>query len=133
MQRIADRFTPNRIGATTPSPPIRSGARPSAPTSTSYGTLPILLALAAVLLLLACANVANLLLVRSVARRREMRHSPVDGRQPLALVRQLMVENLLIALAGGAVALVITFWTGAHPAPVHAPTHAAPDHQRPRR
>jgi len=75
------------------------------------GTLPILLALAAVLLLLACANVANLLLVRSVARRREMAIRLSMGASQWRVVRQLLVENLLIGLAGGAAALILTFWT----------------------
>ena len=75
------------------------------------GTLPILLALAAVVLLLACANVANLLLVRSVARRREFAIRLSMGAGRWTLVRQLMGENLLLALAGGAVALSCTVWT----------------------
>lgn len=75
------------------------------------GTLPILLALAMVLLLLACANVANLLLVRAVSRRREFAIRLSMGASRWALVRQLMIENLLIALMGGAAALAITFWT----------------------
>jgi predicted permease len=75
------------------------------------GTLPILLALAAVLLLLACANVANLLLVRSVARRREFAIRFALGAGRGALVRQLMAENLLLAMAGGAIALSLTMWT----------------------
>jgi predicted permease len=75
------------------------------------GTLPILLALAAVLLLLACANVANLLLVRSVARRREFAIRLSMGAGRWTLVRQLMLENMLIALAGGAFALCATVWT----------------------
>ena len=75
------------------------------------GTLPILLALAAVLLLLACANVANLLLVRSVARRREFAIRLSMGAGRWTLVRQLMAENLLIAAAGGTVALCCTVWT----------------------
>ena len=76
-----------------------------------YGTLPTLLALAAVLLLLACANVANLLLVRSVARRREFAIRMSMGATRWRLVRQLMIENLLVALAGGATALLCTVWT----------------------
>ncbi len=75
------------------------------------GTLPILLALAAVLLLLACANVANLLLVRSVARRREFAIRMSMGAGRWALVRQLMIENVLIALAAGVLALLSTMWT----------------------
>ena len=75
------------------------------------GTLPILLALAAVLLLLACANVANLLLVRSVARRREFAIRLSMGAGRWTLVRQLMLENMLIAVAGGALALCATVWT----------------------
>ena len=75
------------------------------------GVLPILLALAALLLLLACANVANLLLVRSVARRREFAIRMAMGASRWRLVRQLMAENLIVALAGGGLALVGTIWT----------------------
>jgi len=76
-----------------------------------YKTLPMLLALAAALLLLACANVANLLLVRSVARRRELALRMSMGASRWRLVRQLLIETLLLALAGGALALVLTNWT----------------------
>ncbi|HKD07204.1 MAG TPA: ABC transporter permease [Bryobacteraceae bacterium] len=75
------------------------------------GTLPILLALALLLLLLACANVANLLLVRSVARRRELAIRLSMGASRWRLVRQLMVENGMIAMAGGGLALLLTTWT----------------------
>jgi len=75
------------------------------------GTLPILLALAALLLLLACANVANLLLVRSVTRRREFAIRLSMGASRWRLVRQLMAENLIVALSGGGLALLGTIWT----------------------
>jgi predicted permease len=75
------------------------------------GTLPILLALAALLLLLACANVADLLLVRSVSRRREFAIRLSMGSSRWKLVRQLLVENLLLAAAAGAAAVAITYWT----------------------
>jgi predicted permease len=76
-----------------------------------YGTLPMLLALAAALLLLACANVANLLLVRSVGRRREFAIRLSMGASRWRIVRQLLAENMLIALGGGGVALALTLWT----------------------
>jgi predicted permease len=76
-----------------------------------YGTLPMLLALAAALLLLACANVANLLLVRSVGRRREFAIRLSMGASRGRIVRQLLAENMLIALGGGGVALALTLWT----------------------
>jgi len=110
MQRIADSYPAAHQGANQIStdPLWRS---PFGANVYLYGTLPILLALAAVLLLLACANVANLLLVRSVSRRREYAIRLSMGASRWRLVRQLMVENLLLAMAGGGVALAITFWT----------------------
>jgi predicted permease len=73
--------------------------------------LPMLMCIAGLVLLLACANVANLMLVRSVARRREIAIRMSQGASRWRLVRQLLVESLVMALAGGAVALLITFWT----------------------
>jgi predicted permease len=73
--------------------------------------LPMLMSIAGVVLLLACANVANLMLVRSMARRREIAIRMSMGASRWRLVRQLLVESLMLALAGGVVALLITFWT----------------------
>ena len=73
--------------------------------------LPILMSIAGVVLLLACANVANLSLVRSMGRRREIAIRLSLGASRSRLVRQLLLESLMLAVAGGAVALLITFWT----------------------
>lgn len=110
MQRLVARFPDQHRGPNSISsdPLWRS---PFGANVYMYGTLPMLLALAAVLLMLACANVANLLLVRSVGRRREMAIRLSMGASRWRVVRQLLIENLLIALAGGGLALALTLWT----------------------
>jgi len=74
-------------------------------------TLPILLAFAAVVLLLTCANVATLALVRFVSRRRELAIRQSLGANRMQLVRQMVMEGVVLSIVAGAVALVLTSWT----------------------
>jgi len=74
-------------------------------------TLPILLAFAAVVLLLTCANVATLTLVRFVSRRRELAIRQSLGANRMQLVRQMVLEGAILSTGAGVVALVLTSWT----------------------
>jgi putative ABC transport system permease protein len=73
--------------------------------------LGILLCAVGFVLLIACANVSNLFLSLGWARRRELAIRAAVGASRTDLARQLVVECLLIALAGGACALVVTKWS----------------------
>lgn len=74
-------------------------------------SLPILLAIAGVVLLLTCANIATLMLVRFVSRRREIAIRQSLGANRTQLMRQMVLEGFLLSLAGGAVAVLLTSWS----------------------
>ena len=73
-------------------------------------TLEIMLAVGAFVLLIACANVGNLLLVRSFARRHEMTVRLAIGANRARLLKQLVTEGLILSTLGAAAGLLVAYW-----------------------
>jgi putative ABC transport system permease protein len=96
-------------------PDIRLEARPppyaEEMTRNFSQTLWVLLGAVALLLLIACANLANLMLVRATGRRRDMAIRQALGASRSELVRQLLVESVLLSLGGAMLGALLARWS----------------------
>ncbi|MBL7184914.1 MAG: ABC transporter permease [Phycisphaerae bacterium] len=90
-------------------PRLNVASRQDDRSSLSLASL-FLMGLSAVVLLISCLNLANMLIVRGAGRHREIAIRMAIGGGRLRIVQQLLIESLLLAILGGAFGLILAFW-----------------------
>jgi predicted permease len=92
---------------------LRAGAKGRSDLRNQFSTpIVVLMGMVGMVLLIACANVANLLLARGAARQKEVAIRLALGASRGAIVRQRLVESLLLAAAGSVLGLAFAWWIG---------------------
>ena len=104
--RLAADFPEVNAGSTWHAVPLNGTALPN----NALALMAMLIGLSGFVLLIACSNLANLLLARTMARAREFAVRSALGASRAQLLRPLMAESLLLAIAGGACSVVVARW-----------------------
>jgi predicted permease len=108
--RLAEQYPETDKGMTVRAVPERLARPQPFPNNIVPFIAGLFLALAALVLLLACMNVANILLVRATMRQREMAIRAAMGANRWRLIRQLLTESIMLALLGGIGGLAMGVW-----------------------